>query len=91
MSDLFSAQTRLQELAALLSQHDAAYYQNDAPTITDAEYDRLKAEALQLAKAYPQDMAAQVHLEQGGQRPAGGLCQNRPWHPHAVARQLLYR
>lgn len=73
MSDLFSAQTRLQELAALLSQHDAAYYQNDAPTITDAEYDRLKTEALQLAKAYPQDMAAQAILSKVGSAPQEGF------------------
>lgn len=73
MSDLFSAHTRLQELAALLSQHDAAYYQNDAPTITDAEYDRLKTEALQLAKAYPNDAAAQAILSKVGSAPQEGF------------------
>ena len=39
---------RLKELTKLLTQYDEEYYQNDAPSISDAEYDKLKSEALKL-------------------------------------------
>ena len=29
-------------LGAEISQHDKRYYQHDAPTVSDAEYDRLR-------------------------------------------------
>ncbi len=38
------ARRRLAELAAQLSQANAAYYQADAPTLDDADYDALKRE-----------------------------------------------
>jgi DNA ligase (NAD+) len=39
----------VEELAA----HDRAYYQADAPTISDAEYDKLRLRLLALEKQYP--------------------------------------
>ena len=41
---------RLKKLQNLLKQYDEEYYQNDAPSVTDAEYDKLKKEALDLEK-----------------------------------------
>ena len=38
-----AAAKRLEELAAALSRADEAYHCNDAPEISDAEYDALKA------------------------------------------------
>ena len=46
---------RLKELQKLLSQYDDEYYQNDAPSVSDAEYDKLKTEALNLEKELSQD------------------------------------
>jgi DNA ligase (NAD+) len=43
--------------AALLQQlaeHDLAYHQNDAPTISDADYDALRRQVLALEKTYPE-------------------------------------
>jgi DNA ligase (NAD+) len=40
-------------LAQQLTAHDEAYYQADAPTISDAEYDQLRLRLLELEKQYP--------------------------------------
>lgn len=40
-------------LAAEIAAHDLAYHQNDAPTISDADYDALKRRLLQLEQHYP--------------------------------------
>jgi DNA ligase (NAD+) len=44
---------RLEELTDLLVQADMAYYQDDSPIITDAEYDKLFRELESLEKKYP--------------------------------------
>ncbi len=46
---------KLKELQKLLAQYDDEYYQNDAPSVSDAEYDKLKNEALTLEKELSQD------------------------------------
>lgn len=48
-----SAQKRAAELRALIRQHDYDYYVLDAPTISDAEYDRLFRELQQLEAGNP--------------------------------------
>ncbi|WP_312820900.1 NAD-dependent DNA ligase LigA [Brevundimonas sp.] len=65
MSDLFSAplsvasmsedqaREELARLTAELAAHDNAYYGEDAPSISDAEYDALKARALEIEKKFP--------------------------------------
>ncbi|MEG2314007.1 NAD-dependent DNA ligase LigA [Brevundimonas sp.] len=65
MADLFSAplsvasmsedqaREELARLAAELSAHDNAYYGDDAPSISDAEYDALKQRALQIETRFP--------------------------------------
>ena len=42
-----------QRLAAEVAAHDLAYHQNDAPTVSDADYDRLKRRLLELEEHYP--------------------------------------
>lgn len=44
---------RVAALRQTLEQHNIAYYVHDAPTVPDAEYDRLFAELQQLEQAYP--------------------------------------
>ncbi len=41
---------RLKELTKLILKYDEEYYQNDSPSVSDAEYDKLKQEALSLEK-----------------------------------------
>ncbi|MFZ8341014.1 DNA ligase LigA-related protein, partial [Staphylococcus aureus] len=41
-------------LSAEIRMHDVRYYQQDAPTITDAQYDSLRHELLSLERQFPQ-------------------------------------
>ena len=47
-------QDRLRALRAEIARHDHAYYVLDAPTVPDAEYDRLFRELQQLEAAHPE-------------------------------------
>jgi DNA ligase (NAD+) len=62
MSDLFTpvetlteaqAREELDRLSAELARHDALYYADAAPEISDADYDELKRRALALEAAFP--------------------------------------
>ncbi|MDG3131823.1 NAD-dependent DNA ligase LigA [Streptococcus suis] len=46
--------TRILELVGLLNQYAKEYYQLDTPTVSDAEYDKLYRELLELETAYPE-------------------------------------
>ncbi|HQH26263.1 MAG TPA: NAD-dependent DNA ligase LigA, partial [Oligoflexia bacterium] len=48
-----SASERLEELYALISEANERYYGADSPTISDAEYDTLFRELIQLEKRFP--------------------------------------
>lgn len=54
VSDLAAAQARWLELVALVNEARALYYENDAPTITDDEYDRLFRELVDIEAAHPE-------------------------------------
>ncbi len=56
VEDLNEAQAvdELARLAAAIAENDAAYHQNDAPKISDADYDALKKRNDALEKRYPQ-------------------------------------
>lgn len=47
------AARRIATLSQQIRHHDIQYYSHDAPTIADAEYDRLMRELLELEQAYP--------------------------------------
>ena len=47
-------QTKIQQLADAIRHHDALYYENDAPEISDAGYDALRQEYRDLIKQYPE-------------------------------------
>lgn len=64
---------RLKKLAAELARHDAAYYRDDAPTLTDAAYDALKLEATALAKAHPNEPASKQILSKVGAAARDGF------------------
>jgi DNA ligase (NAD+) len=48
------AKARWQKLAKEIRQHDALYYQQDRPVISDAEYDKLRRELEELENKFPQ-------------------------------------
>ena len=47
------AKKELAEIAAAMARADIAYYQNDAPFLSDAEYDSLKQRNLELETKFP--------------------------------------
>ncbi|RZJ46232.1 MAG: NAD-dependent DNA ligase LigA [Brevundimonas sp.] len=51
--DLAAAETELARLTAELARHDALYHAEDAPEITDADYDALKRRALEIEDRFP--------------------------------------
>lgn len=48
-----AARAELDRLTAELERHDALYYRQDAPVISDAEYDALKRRALEIEDIFP--------------------------------------
>jgi DNA ligase (NAD+) len=48
------AKIRIEELYALIEKANTDYYENDSPTISDAEYDRLFRELVELEATYPE-------------------------------------
>jgi DNA ligase (NAD+) len=71
---------RAKALRAEIERHDYAYYVLDAPTVPDAEYDRLFRELQAIEAAYPELQTADSPTRRVGGRP---LPQFAPVH-HAV-------
>jgi DNA ligase (NAD+) len=67
-------------LAAEIAHHDALYYQSDAPEITDADYDELRARLLALEAAHPDLATPESPSQRVGSAPADGFGKLR----HAV-------
>ena len=64
------------EIAALsdeIRRHDALYYQQDAPEITDAEYDALRRRLGELEAAHPELASRDSPTQQVGAAPATGF------------------
>ncbi|EKF9627368.1 NAD-dependent DNA ligase LigA [Vibrio cholerae] len=60
---------RLTELRKTLYEHGVRYYVEDAPSIPDAEYDRLMRELLELEAAHPELMSSDSPSLRVGGRP----------------------
>ncbi len=79
---LTKAQARKQHaaLAARIADHDAAYYQADAPLVSDAEYDALRQQLLAIETRFPELATGDSPSHRVGAAPAGGFGKVR----HAV-------
>ena len=51
------AKAELARLAAAIVEHDRRYYQDDAPVVSDAEYDALRRRNDELKRAFPSSCA----------------------------------
>jgi len=71
------AQDRHEELAAEIRRHDRLYYQEDQPEISDAEYDKLRAELEALEAEYPELVTPDSPTQQVGVAPARGFAKVR--------------
>jgi len=67
------AKAELAALAAEIGKADTAYHQEDAPTITDAEYDELRRRNDALEARFPGLVRADSPSQRVGAAPAGGF------------------
>ncbi|MDG3042696.1 NAD-dependent DNA ligase LigA [Roseicyclus marinus] len=68
-----AARARLADLAAVLDAANRAYYQDDAPDLSDAEYDALKRENAAIEARFPALKRPDSPSEQVGAAPAEGF------------------
>ena len=73
MAGLTEAQAKaeLERLAAEISAHDKRYYQQDAPTVTDAEYDALRQRNAAIEARFPDLVRADSPSQRVGAAPTG--------------------
>jgi len=74
------AEAELARLAEEISEHDRRYYQEDTPTVTDAEYDSLRLRNLAIEARFPELKREYSPSEQVGAAPTGRFAKVR----HAV-------
>ena len=67
------ARAELARLAAILNRANEAYHRDDAPEISDAEYDRLKARNAAIEARFPALKRADSPSDRIGARPAEGF------------------
>ncbi|NLX51943.1 MAG: NAD-dependent DNA ligase LigA [Deltaproteobacteria bacterium] len=60
---------RIADLRKMIRHHNARYYQQDAPEISDAEYDRLMRELQELEALFPDDGIASSPTQRVGAAP----------------------
>src|SRR5262245_39261477 len=82
VADLTAAQAEaeLERLAAEIAGHDARYYQEDAPTVSDAEYDALRRRNEEIEARFPDLVRADSPSRRIGAPPAQKFAKVR----HAV-------
>src|SRR5499427_284528 len=78
--DEMQAKAELKRLAAEIAAHDKRYYQDDAPTVSDAEYDALRQRNAAIEARYPNLVRTDSPSRRIGAAPAGKFAKLR----HAV-------
>ena len=78
--DRAQAETELQRLASEIAHHDALYYRDSAPEISDAEYDALRQRNTAIEARFPDLVGADSPSRRVGIKPADGFAEVR----HAV-------
>ena len=73
VADLTKAQGKVEHmrLALELEGHDKRYYQQDAPSISDAEYDALRQRFNAIEKRFPELVSAESPSQKVGATPSG--------------------
>jgi DNA ligase (NAD+) len=74
------AKVELKRLALELEGHDKRYYQDDAPSVTDAEYDALRQRYNAIEKRFPEFVTGESPSQKVGAQPSGRFAKVR----HAV-------
>ena len=68
-----SAAAEIARLSAEISRHDALYYRQDAPEISDAEYDALRRRLQELEASHPELARADSPSKKVGARPVAAF------------------
>lgn len=68
-----SVEDEIARLSAEIERHDALYYRNDAPEISDADYDALRRRLTQLEDAHPDLKRAESPSEKVGSAPVAAF------------------
>ncbi|MDH3229180.1 MAG: NAD-dependent DNA ligase LigA [Alphaproteobacteria bacterium] len=71
------AEAELRRLAAGIRHHDELYYQNDAPEISDADYDALKRRNAAIEKRFPDLILPDSPSKRVGVEPVAGFAKVR--------------
>ena len=71
------AKTELKRLAQEIAAHDERYYQSDAPTISDADYDALRRRNAAIEARFPALVLADSPSRRVGAKPARGFAKLR--------------
>jgi DNA ligase (NAD+) len=74
------AKVELKRLALEIESHDRRYYQEDAPTVTDAAYDALRQRVNAIEARFPEFVTSESPSQKVGARPSGRFAKVR----HAV-------
>ena len=75
------AADELEKLAAEIARHDRAYYQQDAPLISDAEYDALRRHNAEIEARFPELIRPDSPSRRVGAAPEGGFAKVRHREP----------
>jgi len=72
-ADLTKAQAKVEHVRLMLEieRHDKAYYQDDAPKVSDAEYDALRQRFNAIEKRFPELVSADSPSQKVGAAPSG--------------------
>src|SRR5580698_10677137 len=71
------APTRIDQLRRQIEEHNRLYYDEAAPTISDAEYDRLMRELRELEAAHPELVMPDSPTQRVGGQVAAGFAEVR--------------
>lgn len=81
---------RAEELRTLLDHHSDLYYNQDAPTISDQEYDALMQELKAIEAEHPELITPDSPTQKVGERQAHRWGPSGPSGAHAVYAGSLY-
>ena len=82
MNKLEESLNKIAELRKIIEYHNKRYYQQDAPEISDAEYDHLMRELQEMEKQYPDDDIALSPTQRVGAAPLSKFAAFQ--HPSAM-------
>src|SRR6202030_846687 len=73
VADLTRAQAKVEHVRLTLEieRHDKAYYQDDAPKVSDAEYDALRQRFNAIEKRFPELVTSESPSQKVGAAPSG--------------------